>query len=107
MVEAAAPQGRIALIDDPVEPLDVMALKGKSLSLHWELMFTRSLFNPADMDEQGQLLNRVAELVDQEKIRTTLSQKMSPINAKNLRIAHEKIEQGHTQGKIVLSKFES
>ena len=107
MVEAAAPQGRIALIDDPVEPLDVMALKGKSLSLHWELMFTRSLFNTADMDEQGQLLNRVAELVDQEKIRTTLSQQMSPINARNLRIAHEKIEQGHTQGKIVLSKFEN
>ncbi len=51
LVEALAPQGRLALIDDPEQPLDIMQLKRKSLSLHWELMFTRSLFETADMIE--------------------------------------------------------
>ena len=105
MVDAAVPQGRIALIDDPSEPLDVMALKSKSLSLHWELMFTRSLFETNDMAEQGQLLNRVAALVDVGKLRSTITQTLSPINAVNLREAHAKIESGHTQGKLVLSGF--
>ena len=53
-------QGRIGLIDDPATPLDVMALKRKALSLHWELMCTRSLFGTADIAEQGRLLARVA-----------------------------------------------
>lgn len=105
IVEAAAPQGHIALIDDPAEPLDIMALKSKSLSLHWELMFTRTLFETADMAEQGRLLDRVAALIDAGKLRSTLTQTMSPINAANLREAHVQIESGRTQGKIVLSGF--
>src|SRR5690606_33508628 len=52
LIEALRPQGRLALIDDPEQPLDVMKLKRKSLSLHWELMFTRSLFQTDDMIEQ-------------------------------------------------------
>ena len=72
LVEVAAPQGRIALIDDPTKPLDVMALKRKSLSLHWELMFTRSLFQTDDMAAQGRLLDRVAALVDAGALRSTL-----------------------------------
>ena len=38
-----APQGRFALIDDP-PTLDVVPFKRKSVSIHWEFMFTRSLF---------------------------------------------------------------
>ena len=82
-----------------------MALKSKSLSLHWELMFTRTLFETADMAEQGRLLDRVAALIDAGKLRSTLTQTMSPINAANLREAHVQIESGRTQGKIVLSGF--
>jgi len=105
LVDAAAPQGRIALIDDPAQPLDVMALKRKSLSLHWELMFTRSLFGTADMAEQGRLLARVAALVDEGRLRTTVSEQMSPINAANLKRAHALIESGRMRGKLVLSGF--
>jgi zinc-binding alcohol dehydrogenase family protein len=105
LVEAAAPQGRIALIDDPEQPLDVMALKRKSLSLHWELMFTRSLFGTADMAEQGRLLARVAALVDEGHLRTTVSEQMSPINAANLKRAHALIESGRMRGKLVLNGF--
>lgn len=105
LIEVAAPQGRIALIDDPKKPLDVMALKRKSLSLHWELMFTRSLYQTADMAAQGALLSQVARLVDQGRLRTTLAQSLSPINAANLHKAHALIETGRAVGKLVLVGF--
>ena len=104
LVEVLAPQGALALIDDP-EPtaINVLALKRKSLSLHWELIFTRSLFETADMAAQGQLLERVAELVEAGRLRTTLQQVLSPINAANLRLAHQRIESNSTLGKLVLT----
>lgn len=99
-----APFGKIAMIDDP-EALDVTKLKMKSLSLHWEFMFARSMFNAADMQEQSELLNRVADLIDQGYIQTTVGQHMGTINAKNLRAAHAALEAGSAIGKIVLEGF--
>jgi NADPH:quinone reductase-like Zn-dependent oxidoreductase len=57
------------------------------------------------MIEQHQLLNTVADLVDSNKIKTTLTEVLSPINAENLRKAHRKLESGTIIGKIVLSGF--
>ncbi|WP_454813211.1 zinc-binding alcohol dehydrogenase family protein [Labrys neptuniae] len=104
IVELIAPQGRFGLIDDP-EGLDIMGFKRKAASIHWELMFTRPIFQTPDMDEQGKLLNEVAGLIDKGKIRTTLSQVLSPINAENLKQAHALIESGRAKGKIVLEGF--
>lgn len=97
-----APQGRIALIDDPAK-LDVAPLKGKSLSLHWEFMFTRPMFQTADIARQGDILREVAALVDSGRIRTTQTREIAGINAANLRLAHEIIERGDMIGKITLS----
>jgi zinc-binding alcohol dehydrogenase family protein len=105
LIEALAPQGRLALIDDPEQALDIMQLKRKSLSLHWELMFTRSLFETADMIEQHRLLERVAELVDAGTLKTTLGEHFGSINAANLRRAHSLLESGTAKGKIVLEGF--
>ncbi|PKR89569.1 zinc-binding alcohol dehydrogenase family protein [Pleomorphomonas diazotrophica] len=99
-----APQGRFGLIDDP-EQLDVTGFKRKAVSVHWELMFTRSLFETPDMDEQGKLLTEVAHLVDAGRLRTTLTEVLQPINADNLRRAHQIIESGRARGKIVLEGF--
>ncbi|RYE33813.1 MAG: zinc-binding alcohol dehydrogenase family protein [Hyphomicrobiales bacterium] len=104
IVELMAPQGRFGLIDDP-KTLDVNPLKRKSLSLHWELMFTRSLFQTADMDEQGKLLAEVSRLVDEGQIRTTLGEHFGTINAANLKRAHALIESNRAKGKIVLEGF--
>ncbi len=104
LVEALAPQGKLALIDDP-EPIDVRLMKRKSLSLHWELMFTRSLFHTDDMDAQHRLLNALADLVDQGAIRSTVQAKLGPICAANLRKAHALLESGTAVGKIVLEGF--
>lgn len=104
IVESLKPFSKLALIDDP-KVLDVLALKRKSISLHWELMFTRSMFETADMIEQHRLLTRIGQLVDSGVLRSTLAQQFGAINAANLRRAHALLESGTARGKIVLSGF--
>jgi zinc-binding alcohol dehydrogenase family protein len=104
VVELIAPQGRFGLIDDP-KSLDILPFKRKAVSIHWELMFTRAIFETADMGEQGRILAEVARLVDAGTIRTTLTETLSPINAANLKQAHALIESGTARGKIVLEGF--
>ncbi|NRA55424.1 MAG: zinc-binding alcohol dehydrogenase family protein [Gammaproteobacteria bacterium] len=103
-IEVMAPMGKIALIDDP-KSVDITKLKPKCLSLHWEFMFTRSMFQTDDMIKQSELLSEVAQLIDQGLIKTTLGKDLGTINAQNLRAAHQEIEAGSTIGKIVLSGF--
>jgi len=104
IVELIAPQGRFAVIDDP-PVLDVMPFKRKSVSTHWELMFTRPMFETPDIAEQGRLLGEVARLVDAGTIRTTLAEHFGTINAANLKRAHALIESGKARGKITLEGF--
>ncbi|MBY2992136.1 zinc-binding alcohol dehydrogenase family protein [Rhizobium leguminosarum] len=104
IVEAIAPQGRFALIDDP-KTLDIVPFKRKAVSVHWELMFTRPLYGTPDMIEQHKLLNKISELIDGGKIRTTLSEIVGPINAANLKTAHAMVESGRMKGKAVLAGF--
>lgn len=104
IVEAIAPQGKFALIDDP-EPIDIRLLKRKSVSLHWELMFTRSLFATPDMIEQHLLLEEVSRLVDEGVLRTTFNEHFGTICAAHLKRAHALLESGRSCGKIVLEGF--
>ncbi len=103
IAELIAPQGRFALIDDPAT-LDIVAFKRKSVSVHWEFMFTRSMFD-TDMTAQGALLNEVSRLVDAGVLRTTLAERYGTIDAANLARAHRLIESGTARGKIVLEGF--
>ena len=99
-----APQGRIALIDDP-DMIDVRLLKRKSVSLHWEFMFTRSMFNTEDIIKQHRILNRLANLIDAGTVKTTVAEHFGAINAANLKKAHALIESNRAKGKIVLEGF--
>ena len=102
--ELLVPFGKIALIDDPGS-FEITKLKTKSLSLHWEYMFARAMYQSEDMNKQSQLLNRVSELVEQGYIQTTIGKNLGLINAANLRTAHGELESGTTIGKIVLQGF--
>ena len=99
-----APQGRFALIDDP-DTLDIVPFKRKSVSTHWEFMFTRSMFATADIAAQGALLDEVSRLVDAGEIRTTLGEVAGPIDAATLTRAHALVESGRAKGKVVLEGF--
>ncbi|MEM8959471.1 MAG: zinc-binding alcohol dehydrogenase family protein [Pseudomonadota bacterium] len=102
--ELIAPQGRFGLIDDP-ETLDVSVFKPKAVSIHWELMFTRSLFQTPDMGRQGEILNEVAGLLDAGRIRSTATESLGAISAANLKRAHAAIESGTARGKLVLEGY--
>lgn len=104
IVEMIAPQGRFGLIDG-TSALDISTFSRKSVSVHPELMFTRSIFNTADVGEQGELLNEVSRLVDAGTLRSTMTERHSPIDAVNLKRVHALIESGTTRGKIVLEGF--
>lgn len=99
-----APQGRFGLIDDP-ETLNIMPFKTKAISTHWELMFTRSLFDTADITRQHDILNEVAELLDAGKIKSTATQVLGKIDAATLMRAHAILESNTAKGKLVLEGF--
>jgi zinc-binding alcohol dehydrogenase family protein len=106
IAELMAPQGKFGLIDDPAPgTLDVSLLKRKSISLHWEFMFTRSLFETPDMVAQHHVLTQVADLVDAGILRSTLAEQFGLINATHLKRAHALLESGQARGKIVLEGF--
>ncbi len=99
-----APQGAFGLIDDPGS-LDIMPLRRKCVSAHWEGMFTRSTFTTPDIQAQHDLLNEVSGMVDAGTLRTTMTRNLGRIDAANLKKAHALIESGTTIGKIVLEGF--
>ena len=101
-VSVLNPFGEIVAIDDP-NGLDIGALKSKSLSFHWELMFTRPLAGGDIQLAQHHLLGRVAELVDAGQVRSTATTVLQPINAEQLREAHRLVQTGRTIGKVVVS----
>ena len=105
IVELLAPEGALGLIDDPKTLLDVRLLKRKSLSLHWELMYTRALYDTPTIIRQHEILEEISRLVDDGVLRSTMTEELKPINAANLRKAHALLESGRTRGKVVLSGF--
>ena len=104
-VELIRPQGGIVSIDDTASPMPMAGMKMKAASLHWEFMFARAMHKTPDMIEQHNLLTHVANEIDAGKIRTTVSQILSPINAENMRKAHALVETGKAKGKIVIEEF--
>ncbi|WP_299668771.1 zinc-binding alcohol dehydrogenase family protein [uncultured Ruegeria sp.] len=102
--EVMTPQGRFGLIDDP-ETFDIMPFKSKSISVHWEFMYTRSMFGIGDMNRQRDILNHVASLIDEGKIRSTATETLGTICAAKLIKAHATLESGKAKGKLVLEGF--
>ncbi len=102
MAELIKPQGHIASITGSAEPVALNKLKSKSVSFSWELMFTRSNFETDDMIEQHHILNKVADLLDQGVLKTTLKETLIGLSADNLKKAHQQLENGTTIGKIAI-----
>ena len=103
LADAINPQGHITLIDNFDD--SIMPFKAKSITISWEMMFTRSLFDTPDVQAQHRLLREVSVLVDRGVLRSTLTKNLGRITAENLRQAHQIVESGHTIGKVVLEGF--
>ena len=107
MTKAIAPQGTICCIVDNEQPLAMDTVKSKSASLVWEFMFTRSMYQTEDMAEQSNLLNELSQLIEDGVIvsTSTCNDVVKPINAKNLRDVHQRLEKDRAIGKIALSDW--
>ncbi|HEI8866763.1 zinc-binding alcohol dehydrogenase family protein [Serratia sp. AKBS12] len=101
--ELIAPMGHICTIVENERPLDQNALKLKSAALHWEFMFTRSMFTTPDIARQGEILQQVAQLLDEGKLTGTLSETLQGLTVATLSAAHRKLLEGHMQGKLVIA----
>ncbi|ELY6086669.1 zinc-binding alcohol dehydrogenase family protein [Cronobacter sakazakii] len=97
-----APQGHICSIVENEHPLDQDALKSKSAALHWEFMYTRSMYQTADMARQSEILNEVAKLVDAGEVESALSETFHGLSVESISKAHEKVLEGHMRGKVVV-----
>lgn len=100
--ELIRPQGAIGSISDPTQPVNLRQLKSKSVSFHWELMFTRSMFQTEDIEAQHHILNRASELFDNGALNATLTTTLSGLSAENFKTAHRQLESGSTIGKLVI-----
>ncbi|ALB71951.1 zinc-binding alcohol dehydrogenase family protein [Cronobacter muytjensii] len=98
-----APQGHICSIVENAHPLDQDALKSKSAALHWEFMYTRSMYQTADMARQGEILNEVAKLVDAGEVESALSETFHGLSVESITHAHRKVLEGHMRGKVVVA----
>ncbi|MBF7994609.1 MULTISPECIES: zinc-binding alcohol dehydrogenase family protein [Rahnella] len=103
ITDLIAPMGHICTIVENEHPLDMNKLKLKSAALHWELMYTRSMFNTPDIAQQGEILKQVAALVDEGKVTTTLSETLHGLTVESIEAAHAKVLDGHMQGKVVVA----
>jgi NADPH:quinone reductase len=101
--QAIKPFGSYGLIDDP-ESLDISVFKRKSVSIHWELMFTKTLFEGEDLGSQGQILRRVSELVDLGRVRPTRLGSVLELSAASLQNSLDTHQSGTSRGKQVFSR---
>ena len=102
IVELIKPQGHIVSITGSATPIALNKLKNKSVTFSWELMYTRSMYQTDDMEEQHHILNKLAELFDNGTLKTTLNTTLKGFTAENLKEAHRLLESGKTIGKVVI-----
>lgn len=102
MIDLLKPGGKIGIIDDP-GPLDVSLMKPKSISFHWEFMFTRAMFETDDMIEQANLLDAVSKMLDEGILQSTMAKDFGEMNAENLNKALVYQASGTAIGKSVLT----
>lgn len=102
IAEIIKPQGHIVSITESSKPLNLDILKFKSVTFSWELMYTRSLFNTDDIENQHIILNTLANLLDKGTLKSTLTTTLKGFTVDNLKKAHQMQESGKTIGKTVI-----
>lgn len=105
MCDLIKPEGKIASITENRRPINLRKLTMKKAIFAWEWMYTKSYYHTEDMQTQHDILDEMAQLIDEKQIKCTLTKEFSPLNADNLRKAHELVESGHMVGKVVVSDW--
>ncbi|MDT0685724.1 zinc-binding alcohol dehydrogenase family protein [Autumnicola psychrophila] len=102
MAELIKPQGHICSIVETKDPVDLNKIKNKSVAFHWELMFTRPMFETEDMHKQHEILERISSLLEEEILESTLNKTFHGLKAETFRDVHKLQESGKSIGKNVI-----
>lgn len=102
MADLIKPGGRIASTTENRHPVDLKKLTDKRVKFAWEWMYSKSYYQTSDMITQHEILNQIAELLDQKAIQSTVTKILTPINVTNLKEAHQLVETNHMIGKIAI-----
>lgn len=104
--QVVAPQGTIGLAVEASGPVDINLLWDKSVTLVWEMVYTRVDYGTSDLARQHGILCELARHLDSGLLVDTVTACLGPVSAANLRVAHNMMASGHVTGKIVLAGFE-
>jgi NADPH2:quinone reductase len=98
---AAATYGQVVTLLDPGNDVEWKEARNRNLGIHFTLMLTPMLQDlPEARKHQGDILKQSAELIETGALKTLVSKTLPLADAAK---AHELIEGGHVQGKIVLT----
>ncbi|PHR72417.1 MAG: NADPH:quinone reductase [Arcobacter sp.] len=103
MSRIVSPEGSICLVASTKAKLDLDLYMEKSVRINYELMFTRSIFKTDKMAVQGEILSKVAKMIDEGSIRHIMTKSFGDMSTQSLSEAHAYIEKGHMLGKMSLS----
>ncbi len=106
LTDLLAPQGLICFVVTSQQNQNIDKLKNKSAGIVWEFMFARPMYHTADMIEQHNILNKIAEMLDNKTLTCTHKRTLGPISAVNIEQAHQLLLAGRTIGKISLTAIE-
>ena len=95
------PLGQIGAIVGVDHPLDLAALKAKSVSFAWEYMFTKTDFK-VNQASQGAILHQIAHLMTQQSLQPITTQTFNGLTAHTFTAASEALTSGHATGKNVI-----
>lgn len=100
-MSAAKVYGHVNTLLNPGSGIDWKEARNRNLSISFTLMLTPALMDLAEARRrQGKILHRCAKLITDFKLKPTIA---DVLPLKDAAIAHQLIEQGDVQGKIVLS----
>jgi NADPH2:quinone reductase len=100
-LDAASVYGHVVTLLDPGNDVNWKNARSRNLSISFTLMLTPMLQDlPEARRHQGEILHRCAELATVGKLRPLVSTTLPLAKAAQ---AHQLIEAGHVQGKIVLT----
>lgn len=103
MSELVSPEGAICLVASTKAKLNLDLYMAKSVRINYELMFTRSMFKTAKMSLQGDLLDRLSDMISSGTIRHVMTENFGAMSVGTLAKAHAHIEKGRMLGKLALS----
>lgn len=100
--EIIKPKGDIVSIVETAEKIDLTRLMMKSASFSWAFVFSKAIYE-YDLESQGQILTRVAKLIDEGKIKIPNVETKS-WSLENLKELVAQQASGKTIGKLTMTR---